>query len=105
MKKLLISFALICLLLSKALAVPLILVNKSWRPIRLEIPGVMNPTLSPFSSSSCGLEPGQIIFFKYKGKQEVLIEIAEGDAGRKVHVAALIRKRKKEIKQTARLSD
>lgn len=105
MKKLTISFALIWLLLSRALAVPLVLVNKSWRPIRLEIPGVMNPTLSPFSSSTCGLEPGQIILFKYKGKQEVLIEIVEGDAGRKLHVAALMRKRKKEIKQSGTLSD
>jgi len=95
MKKLFtIPLLIICLY---AKAIPLKLVNKSIFPIPLIIPGVMNPNLFPFSSSSCGLEPGQTILFNYKGKEETLIIITEEMSNQRLIVNQLIRERKKEL--------
>lgn len=96
MKKL--FFVLMSLLSLEATAIPLRLVNRSLKPIKLVIPGVMNPNLFPLSSSGCGLQPGQVIFFNYKGREQVLLTIEEKMSGRKLVVNRLLRERKKELK-------
>ena len=66
--------------------------NTSLKSIPLQIPGVMNPNLSPMSSSGVSLRKGQKIYYK-KGVRKILIlevdaTIQEGD---KIDVARLIR--------------
>lgn len=71
------------------------LINSSSASIPLIIPNVMNPNLSPNSTSCVDLEPGQEILFKYKGKRYVLFtvdaSIKEGD---KIDVYELLQTRK-----------
>ena len=72
--------------------------NNSAKSIPLQIPGVMNPNLSPFSNSGVDLKMGQEIFFKYKGKKRVLLVVDESiNHGDTVDVSALLKARKKEI--------
>lgn len=77
--------------------VPFILKNNTPRAIYVLIPGVMNPTLSPFSGSGVSLEIGQKIYFVYKGEEYVLLEVNESLTDKKLSVSKLIRKRKKEL--------
>lgn len=74
------------------------LVNKGAKSIPLIIPNVMNPNLSPFSSSGVDLKMGQELLFRSGLKKYVLLtvdqSIAEGD---KIDVGQLLRKRKKEL--------
>ncbi len=63
----------------------------------------MNANLLPFSSSTAGLEPGQEIFFKYKGEQRVLITISESDSGKSLNIGRLIKSRKRALKKEALL--
>lgn len=79
-------------------AISFTLHNSSIRSIPLEIPGVMNPNLSPFSDSGVSLKVGQKIFFTYKGKRALLLTVDEKLEGQKVDVHQLIKKRKKELK-------
>jgi hypothetical protein len=73
------------------------LLNKSAKSIPLFIPGVMNPNLSPFSSSGVTLKMGQKIFFKYKGRKHLLLEVDGRLMDQKLEVASLIKKRKKDL--------
>lgn len=67
--------------------------NNSMKSIPLWIPGVMNPNLSPMSSSGVGLKVGQKVYFKYRGKKEVLLVVASDYNTRVVDVARLIKDR------------
>lgn len=80
-----------------AWAVGLTFENRSDRSIPLEIPGVMNPNLLPRSTSGVSLEPGQRVYFRHRGKREVLIEIRDEKDGTVIVVDELLAKRRKEI--------
>ncbi len=69
------------------------LMNNSSKSIPLIIPGTMRPNLSPFSKSGVSLDPGQKIFFKYKGKRQLLLIVDSSYEGKKVKVAKLIKDR------------
>lgn len=79
-------------------AVNFTLRNNSQKSIPLIIPTVMNPNLSPQSNSGVTLKMGQEIFFKAKGKKQVLLivddTIQEDDV---IDVASLLSIRKKEL--------
>ena len=69
------------------------LFNSTKTAIPLWIPGVMNPNLSPNSKSTVSLKIGQIVYYKSKGRKQVLFEVDERilpDAV--IDVAALIQK-------------
>jgi hypothetical protein len=84
-------------------AVPMRFLNNSGRSIPLEIPGVMNPNLSPFSSSGVNLAVGQKVYFFAKGKKGsfqkriLLLEVTEDLAGKDLAIDALIKARKAEL--------
>ena len=62
----------------KSQAIPITFHNGSLKSIPLNIPGIMNPNLSPLSNSGIELEPGQKIFYfpnGKKGKKELLFEV------------------------------
>jgi hypothetical protein len=62
----------------KSQAIPMTFHNGSLKSIPLNIPGIMNPNLSPLSNSGIELEPGQKIFYfpnGKKGKKELLFEV------------------------------
>ncbi len=88
---------------SVASAVPMRFLNKSGRYIPLEIPGVMNPNLSPFSSSGVDLAVGQKVYFFPKGKKGslqkriLLLEVTEDLAGKDLVIDDLIKARKAEL--------
>jgi len=62
----------------KSQAIPMTFHNGSLKSIPLNIPGVMNPNLSPISDSGVTLEVGQKVFYfpnGKKGKKELLFEV------------------------------
>jgi hypothetical protein len=72
--------------------------NTSARSIPLIIPGIMNPNLSPFSKSGVSLPVGQQVFFRCKGRQELLFVVDNSFSnGQTLDIPALIRKRSKEL--------
>jgi hypothetical protein len=74
------------------------LINSSLTSIPLIIPGVMNPNLSPMSSSGVELAYGQKIFFKVSGTRYLLLQVDENiTQGVKVDVGKLLKDRKKEL--------
>ncbi|MDB9931400.1 hypothetical protein OAD28_01595 [Flavobacteriales bacterium] len=74
------------------------LTNTSSESIPLLIPSVMNPNLSPNSSSAVVLSIGQQVYFKYKGKKYILIEVDKSiKKGDKIEVSELLKKRKEEL--------
>ena len=61
-----------------AQAIPMTFHNGSLKSIPLQIPGVMNPNLSPLSDSGVTLEVGQKVFYfpnGKKGKKELLFSV------------------------------
>ncbi len=72
--------------------------NTTLKSIPLKIPGVMNPNLSPNSSSGVTLKIGQEIFFKHRGKKYLLLKVTKDLEGKKVFVNKVIKKRKEELK-------
>jgi len=74
------------------------LLNNSAKSIPLIIPGVMNPNLSPFSSSGVELKMGQEILFRYKGKTRLLLVVDETiNEGDKLVVNKLLNDAKREL--------
>ena len=72
--------------------------NSSAKSIPLMIPNVMNPNLSPMSNSGVSLKRGQEIYFKYKGKKELLLIIDDSFSnGDKIEMATVIKNRKAEL--------
>ena len=62
----------------KSQAISMTFHNGSLKSIPLNIPGIMNPNLSPLSDSGVTLEPGQKVFYfpnGKKGKKEFLFEV------------------------------
>jgi hypothetical protein len=78
-------------------AVDFTLRNNSLRSIYLEIPGVMNPNLSLFSSSGVNLAKGQKLFFFYENERYELLTVTASLEGQRINVSRLIRLRKKEL--------
>jgi len=65
--------------------------------IPLIIPSVMNPNLSPFSSSGVSLKYGQEILFREKGKRYVLLVVDESiSEGQVLDVGELLKQRRRE---------
>lgn len=71
--------------------------NESLQSIPLEIPGVMNPNLSPMSNSGVTLAEGQEIYFKDGRKRYLLLEVSAELEGDTLIVHELIEKRKTEL--------
>ena len=71
--------------------------NRSDISIPLEIPGVMNPNLSPNSKSGVSLERGQKVFFKRNGRRALLLEIKDEQDGDVLVINELIAKRSAEL--------
>ncbi|MFK8037610.1 MAG: hypothetical protein AB8B74_04920 [Crocinitomicaceae bacterium] len=73
------------------------LINPTTKSIPLVIPGVMNPNLSPNSSSGVNLKIGQKVYYKKNGRSKLLLivnkNIQEGD---ELNVAELISKLEKD---------
>jgi hypothetical protein len=64
--------------IGKSQTIPMNFHNGSLKSIPLNIPGVMNPNLSPISDSGVTLEVGQKVFYfpnGKKGKKELLFEV------------------------------
>ena len=62
----------------KSQAIPMTFHNGSLKSIPLNIPGIMNPNLSPLSDSGVTLEVGQKVFYfpnGKKGKKELLFSV------------------------------
>ena len=72
-------------------SVPFTLKNHSLKSIYLEIPGVMNPNLSPMSNSGVDLAVGQRLYFFHKGKRYLLLEVSDELKDQSVVVNQLIR--------------
>lgn len=92
-----IALLLATLLSIQAFAIPFTLRNNSLRAIPLEIPGVMNPNLSPISDSGVDLAEGQKIYFLHQGKTYLLLEVSEKYRGQILKVNKLIRQRKRNL--------
>jgi hypothetical protein len=74
------------------------LLNKSAKSIPLLIPNVMNPNLSPFSSSGVSLKIGQEILFRVNGKKYTLLVVDDSiEEGTEIEVDKLLKERKKEL--------
>jgi hypothetical protein len=59
--------------------IPMTFHNGSFTSIYLNIPGVMNPNLSPKSNSGVSLDMGQVVYFFPKGrngKKEILFTVS-----------------------------
>lgn len=89
------------LTLSPANSVTFTLRNNTLSSIPLEIPGVMNPNLSPMSNSGVTLEIGQKVYYfpkdkKANGKRALLLEVDESLNGKTLFVNELIRELEKE---------
>lgn len=76
--------------------VDLKLLNNSDKSIKLHIPHVMNPNLSPHSESGVSIEVGTMVYFYVKKKKYELVEITS-DMEKIVIVDELVRKRKSEL--------
>ncbi len=72
--------------------------NNSTKSIPLIIPTVMNPNLSPMSNSGVRLKMGQKVFFKAKGKRQVLLVVDDSiEEGAILEVSSLLKERKKAL--------
>jgi hypothetical protein len=77
-------------------SVDFVLKNTSVTSIPLEIPQVMNPNLSPFSTSYVSIPVGTEVSFFYKRKKYPLLTVKEGMAQEQI-VNDLIKARIKEL--------
>jgi len=82
-----------------ALAAKLSFENLSDVSIPLEIPGVMNPNLSPNSRSGVTLERGQKVYFKFNGRKTLLLEIRDENDGQVLVINELVAKRIAELEK------
>ncbi|WP_421875503.1 hypothetical protein [Marinoscillum sp.] len=97
MKSILLTSLFTCVLMFSAMARTYELKNSSIRSIPLIIPSVMNPNLNPFSKSTAEFESGQRIYFLYKGKEYLLLEISD-ETPITLEVNKLVKNRKREIR-------
>ncbi len=80
-------------------AVDLNFENRSLASISLQIPSVMNPNLSPNSSSGVTLHKGQEVFFIFQGKKTLLLRVENEKDGEVVVIDQLIAKRIAELEK------
>ena len=73
------------------------LANRSLKSIPLQIPGVMNPNLSPMSNSGVSLKIGQEVFFFEGKKKYLLLAVSPELKDQTLIVNELIKVRLKEI--------
>lgn len=74
------------------------LINRSDESIPLIIPNVMNPNLSPNSSSGVDLKIGQELLFRNGLKRYVLLTVDESiEEGQEIDVYEILKQRKKEL--------
>jgi len=67
--------------------------NNTAQSLPLHIPGVMNPTLTPFSRSGVDLPNGQKIFAHVNGKRILILTVTDSiPHGARIDVATLIEK-------------
>ncbi|NND93580.1 MAG: hypothetical protein HKN45_01875 [Flavobacteriales bacterium] len=78
-------------------AIPFKLLNTGAKSIPLIIPGIMNPNLSPFSTSGVDLDSGQEIFFKHMGKRYLLLVVDKKIRSKDLNVNQLIRQKEREL--------
>ncbi|PWH11501.1 hypothetical protein DEJ39_04215 [Bacteroidetes bacterium SCGC AAA795-G10] len=72
--------------------------NNTAQIIPLQIPGVMNPNLKPFSRSGVDLKNGQKIFLSLRNKKILILTVTDTIAhGTRIDVASLINKALNEI--------
>lgn len=74
----------------------LVFKNTSLKSIPLTIPGVMNPNLSPLSTSNVSIPEGTVVSFFYNKKKYDLVTIT-ADMEKTIIVNELIEQRKKEL--------
>jgi hypothetical protein len=81
--------------------IPMTFKNGSMKSIALVIPGVMNPNLSPMSTSGVSLKVGQKVYFSpegKKGKKELLFTVnSTFKKDTVLQIDELIKIRKKEL--------
>ena len=68
MKKIIILFLAFAPFLAFTQNIPMTFHNGSFASIYLNIPGIMNPNLSPKSNSGVSLDVDQVVYFFPKGK-------------------------------------
>jgi len=78
-------------------SVSFVLRNNAEVSIPLEIPGFMNPNLSPNSNSSLTLDAGTEIYFRVNRKRYVLLTVDSTLDGDTLIVDALLMQRKLEL--------
>lgn len=67
--------------------------NNTAQKLPLRIPGVMNPTLDPFSRSGVDLPNGQKIFLDLSGRRILILTVSDSiSQGDRIDVASLINK-------------
>ena len=67
--------------------------NNTAQKLPLRIPGVMNPTLDPFSRSGVDLPYGQKIFLDLSGRRILILTVSDSiSQGDRIDVASLINK-------------
>ena len=72
--------------------------NNTAQIIPLQIPGVMNPNLKPFSRSGVDLKNGQKIFLSLRNKKVLILTVTDTIVhGTRIDVASLINKALNEI--------
>jgi len=74
------------------------LANRSLKSIPLQIPGVMNPNLSPMSNSGLSLAVGQEVFFFEGKKKHLLLVVRPEFEGQTLIVDDLIKERLEQIR-------
>ena len=83
----------------KAQAIPMTFYNGSLKSIPLNIPGIMNPNLSPLSNSGITLEAGQKVYYfpnGKKGKKNLLFSVtSDWQKDTVLHIHEIIRQKKK----------
>jgi hypothetical protein len=78
-------------------AVPFTLRNNSLKSIPLIITSYMNPNLSPKSNSGVDIPVGEKVYFKYKGKKQLLLVVTEDLKGQTLVVDKLIKEKIEEL--------
>lgn len=71
-----------------------VLKNNSLKSIPLVIEGVMKPNLSPMSTSYVSAEVGAKVWYRKKGKNELLLTVTEEMKGTEIIVGTLLNKYK-----------
>ncbi len=78
-------------------AADLTIKNNSLFSVPAEIPGVMNPNFSPMSTSGVRLEKGQVVYFRHRGKREVLLVIDQEKDGDVLLINEIVDRRRAEL--------